>query len=322
MNAIERAMRIVAAVALSFAATEASSQNYPNQPIKLIHPYAAGGGPDIILRAFARSFAGNDWPNLVIENRPGGTGTIAAIATKRAEPDGYTLMAADTTSHALAVSLVGNLPYDPVKDFTPISMLFNFSALLAVPASSPAASVAEFAELAKQKPGGLTYASQGNGSSGHVLGVLFEKAVGVPIRHVPYRGAAPAMPDLLTGRVDFIFSSRGSLQSYIDSGQLRILATTSPNNEGSVPSLSQVGFPSVTLLAWFGLVGPANLPSAVSTKLHERTVNTLNLPEVVEMMKKNGVGPYPTSPDQMRNIIESDIKRLGAIGPDLARSTN
>ena len=322
MKPLELLGGLVIAFVLTLSHTAASSQTYPSQPIKILMPYAAGGGPDIMVRVFAKALAGNDWPSVVVENRPGGTGTIAAMATMRAEPDGYTLMAADTVSHALAVKLVENLAYDPVSDFTPITMLFTFPSLLAVPSTSPAKSVAELVELAKQKPGGLTYASQGNGSGGHVLGVLFQNAVGVPMRHVPYRGAGPAMPDLIAGRVDFIFSTRGSLQAFIDSDQLRILATSSPTRDGNIPSLSEAGFPDVNYVAWFGLVGPSNLPVTVSKTLHQRAVGALNLPLVIDAMNRNGLAPHPTTAERMREMIQSDIKRLGAVVPDILRSTN
>ena len=206
MKLLELLGALVFALGVTLTSTAASSQGYPSQPIKILMPYAAGGSPDIMVRVFAKALAGNDWPSVVVENRPGGTGTIAAMATKRAQPDGYTLMAADTVSHALAIKLVDNITYDPVSDFTPITMLFTIPSLLAASSTLSVKSVAELVELAKQKPGGLTYASQGNGSAGHVLGVLFQNAVGVPMRHVPYRGAGPAMPDLVSGRVDFIFS--------------------------------------------------------------------------------------------------------------------
>ena len=232
------------------------------------------------------------------------------------------LMAADTVSHALAIKLVDNITYDPVSDFTPITMLFTIPSLLAASSTLSVKSVAELVELAKQKPGGLTYASQGNGSAGHVLGVLFQNAVGVPMRHVPYRGAGPAMPDLVSGRVDFIFSTRGSLQAFVDSDQLRILATATPNRDGNIPSLSEAGFPHVHYVAWFGLVGPANLPPTVSKVLQERSVGALNSPDVLETMKRNGLPPFPTTSERMREMIQSDIKRLGTIVPDILRTTN
>ncbi len=304
---------VVAVMSVAGTATTVRAQPYPNQSIKIINPYAAGGGVEVMFRAFAQRMAGSDWPTIVTENRPGGTATIAAIATMQAKPDGYTLMAADTVSHALAVSMVKNLTYDPVKDFTLITLLYSFPAVLAVPADSPAKSVAELATLAKQKPGGLSYASQGNGTIGHVLGALFQKSVGVPMTHVPYRGAGPAMPDLVAGRVDFMFSTAGTMQPFVDSGKLRALANSSDRRMNDVAPMRDLGFPDVTYESWFALVGPAGLDPDVVLKLRERAHAALAAPDFVQLLQKAGMAPRPSTAQQLKDVIEADIKRLAPI---------
>ena len=297
----------------ALGADEARSQSYPSQPIRIIHPYGAGGGIETMVRSFALKLAGSDWPSLVVENKTGASGTIAATATKLSRPDGYTLMTADAVSHALSVSLIDNLPYDPVKDFTHITLLWTFPFLLAVPVDSPVRNVTELAELARQKAGGLDYASQGTGSGGHVLGALFQNAVGVKMNHVAYRGAAQAMPDLLSGRVDFMFSSVGTIQPYVTSGKLRVLANSSKEKLEGAPSMGELGYPSVHYEAWFGLVGPAGINAAIVKTIRDRALEALSSPELTNSLHAAGLFPNPTTPEQMRGLIESDIQRLAPI---------
>jgi tripartite-type tricarboxylate transporter receptor subunit TctC len=302
--------------------TAAQAQAFPSQPIKIINPYAPGGAVEVMVRAFAQKLAGTDWPPIVNENRPGASGTIAALATKQAAPDGYTLMAADTVSHALAISLVENLAYDPVKDFTPITLMWTFPTLLAVPTSSPAQTVTDLVELARRKAGGLAYASQGTGSAGHVLGALLQKAAGAPMSHVPYRGAGPAMPDLVSGRVDFMFSSVGTIQPFVQSGKLRVLANSSKERLNGAPSMTELGYPDVHYEAWFGLLGPARLDAAIVKTLRERAIAALSAPDLVETLHKAGLRPRPTTPEQMRELIQNDIKRLAPIVRDTLTKQN
>ena len=205
------------------------------------------------------------------------------------------------------------MSYDPIRDFTLITLLYAFPAVLGVPVNSPAKSVAELAALAKQKPGGLSYASQGNGTIGHVLGALFQKSVGAPMVHVPYRGAGPAMPDLAAGRVDFMFSTAGTIQPFVNSGKVRVLANSSTQRMNDIAPMSEQGFPDVTYKSWFALVGPAGLDTDVVAKLRGRAHAVLASPDFVQLMKTAGMAPRPSTPEQLKDLIQSDIKRLAPI---------
>ena len=307
---------IATGAAILWGAADARSQPYPRQPIRMINPYAPGGAVEAMSRIFAQKLAGSDWPQVVVDNRPGASGTIAALATKQAKSDGYTLMIADTVSHALAIGLVSSLAYHPVKDFTPITLLWTFATVLAVPTSSPAKTVRDLVELAKQKPGGLDYASQGTGSAGHVLGAMLQKVSGVPMNHVPYKGAGPAMPDLLAGRVDFMFSTVGTIQPFVDAGKLRILANSSKASMRDIPSVSELGYPDVHYEAWFGLVGPAGMDAQIVGAIHKRSVAALAFDDFRRALDKAGMVPRTTTPEEMRALIQDDIERLVPIVRD------
>src|SRR5262245_355183 len=178
----------VAAIVLLGAVAAATAQPYPTQPIRIFHNYAPGGGVDVTLRELAQKLTDTGWPQVVVENRPSAAGTLAGIATKQAKPDGHTLLLADLTSHAVSVSMIADLPYDPIKDFAPITLLWTFPSILAVPSGHPANSEDELVAHARSAAGGLSYASQGPGSGGHILGAMLQKATGAPMTHVPYRG--------------------------------------------------------------------------------------------------------------------------------------
>jgi tripartite-type tricarboxylate transporter receptor subunit TctC len=197
----------------------AAAQGYPNRPIHILTQFAPGGGVEVALRTLALKLGESGWPPVLVDNRPGGGGTVAAIEAKRARPDGYTLMLADIGSHAVTPNLISNRPYDPVNDFTPITLMWSFASTLAVPAASPAHSVADLIRLAKARPGGLNYASQGLGSGGQLLGAMLARAVAVPMTHVPYKGAGPAILDLIANRDDLMFASYGSVRAEVDAGQ-------------------------------------------------------------------------------------------------------
>src|SRR5262245_27998598 len=204
----------VAAIVLLGAVAAATAQPYPTQPIRIFHNYAPGGGVDVTLRELAQKLTDTGWPQVVVENRPSAVGTLAGIATKQAKPDGHTLLLADLTSQPVSVSMsmIADLPYDPIKDFAPITLLWTFPSILAVPSGHPANSVDELVAHARNTTGGLSYASQGPGSGGHILGAMLQKATGAPMTHVPYRGPAPAIVDLVAARVDFIYASYASLR--------------------------------------------------------------------------------------------------------------
>ena len=295
------------------------ASGYPTQPIRLLVPFAPGGGMESAVRLVTQKVTESGWPSLVVDNRPGGAGTVAALATKQAQPDGYTLMLAALSTHAINVSLVPDLKYDPLKDFTPVTVLFGYPSVLAVPSSSPAKSLADLVALAKTKPGGVNYGSPGTGTVAHILGLMLQKATNSNMVHVPYRGGGPAMLDLLAGRIDFTILNPSSILPNVESGQLRLLAVTSKtrfNALPDVPTMTELGYPEVDLDGWFGIVGPANLPSAIVNVLYTKFASVLNAPDLNGKLKEQGWVVNPISPERFRDLIKSDIVRTSRLLQD------
>jgi len=309
-------MAAATAAALVAITGAASAQSYPNRSVRMISAFAPGGGSDVALRIVAQKLAESGWPSVVVENRTGGSGVVAAMAVKQAEPDGYTLLQADASSFGINVTLVPDLPYDPLKDFTPITITWNFPSVLVVPVTSSAKTVADLIAMAKSKPGGVTYASQGMGSGGHLLGTMFQNALGVPMIHVPYKGAGQAMPDVAAGRVDYIFASLASIKPFIESKTVRALAVTSRKRIpelADLPTMTEAGQPSVFLDIWFGLVGPAGMPPDVVKAVNERVSQVLQQPDTIKRLAELGLYVETNTPEQYRELIRADIVRLGEV---------
>jgi tripartite-type tricarboxylate transporter receptor subunit TctC len=309
-------MTVALAALLMSAPAHAPAQTYPSQPIRVFHNYAPGGGVDVTVRVLAQKLTESGWPQVVVENRPSTAGTVASLATKQARPDGYTLLVGDITSHAISVTMVPDLPFDPVTDFSPITLLWTFPSILAVPAALPANSVRELIEHARTKSGGLSYASQGPGSGGHILGAMLAKASGAPMTHVPYRGPAPAITDLIAGRVDLIFASYASLKQHFDGGALKAIAISSRERLKELPELptmTEAGYPDVYLDVWFGLLGPAGLPEPIVKTLHDKIVGLLHTPDMSGKIAQQGWRLTTSTPDEFRALIKADIVRLGRV---------
>jgi tripartite-type tricarboxylate transporter receptor subunit TctC len=310
----------IAAIALSVSISLARAQTYPSQPIRLIVPFAPGGGMESAVRTVVQRINETGWP-MIVDNRPGGAGTIAALATKQAAPDGYTLMLIALSTHAINVSLMPDLKYDPVKDFSPITLLFSYPSVVAVPASSPAKSLADLVALAKSKPGGINYGSPGTGTVAHILGLMFQSATKAHMVHVPYRGGGPAMLDLLAGRLDFMIFNPSGVIPNVESGQLRLLAVTSRSRFrelADVPTMTELGYPDVYLDGWFGIAGPAGLPDEVVKALHGKFASVLNAPDLNRKLQEQGWVIDPVAPDEFRALIKNDIIRLGPLLKDAA----
>jgi tripartite-type tricarboxylate transporter receptor subunit TctC len=310
---MKRLAIIVACLAL---AGPSFAQNYPNKPVKFISAFAPGGGSDVALRIVAQKLMESGWPSPIVENRTGGSGVVAAMAAKQAPPDGYTLLQSDATAFGINVSLMPDLPYDPLKDFTPITLTWTFPSVLVVPAISPVKTVADLVALAKSKPGGVSYASQGMGSGGHLLGTMFQKVLGVPMIHVPYKGAGQAMPDVVAGRVDYIFASLASIKSYLDGSTVRPLAVTSRKRLPELPDLpttAELGLAPVFLDIWFGIVGPAGMPPDLVTSVNGQVRKVLHAPDTVKRLAELGLYVETTSPEEYRELIRADIARLGEV---------
>jgi tripartite-type tricarboxylate transporter receptor subunit TctC len=256
---------------------------------------------------------------IISDNRPGGAGNVAAVAIKNAPPDGYLLMMGHTGTHAVNPALYADLKFDPVKDFQPIAPLISFSNILVVPESSPVRSAAELIALAKARPDGLNYGSPGIGTGGHLMGSLLSKNTGAKLVHVPYRGVAPALTDLVAGRVDFMFSAYISGVAHIQAGTLRMLAIASRQRHPllpDLPTMAEIGYPEATMEQWFGLFAPAGTAAPVVQKLNGEFVKALQNDEVRKAILSQAVDVIAGTPDDLAGLVNRDIVRLGAVVKD------
>jgi tripartite-type tricarboxylate transporter receptor subunit TctC len=286
------------------------------RPITIIIPYTPGASADTLQRIVAKKVTERTGQVLVVESRPGGGGAIGAAVVKQASPDGHTLFQANAGTHAANAALYSTLPYDPVKDFKPITLMWSFPQLLAVPLDSPAKSVTDLVALAKAKPAGLSFASQGSGSGGHLLGEMLKVRTGANMVHIPYRGAGPAALDLAAGRVDFFFVSYSSVLPFLQAGKVRVLAVTAPEPLPALPeapTMRQAGFAGIELDAWFGLVAPAGTPDAVIAKLNGAFVHALGAPDIVRQIAEQGAQARANTPSEFAEFIASETERIGKI---------
>jgi tripartite-type tricarboxylate transporter receptor subunit TctC len=313
--------RTIAALAAllggALLAGPASTQDtYPSRPITLIVPFPPGGSADVVIRPVAAKVADALKQPIVIDNRSGGGGNIAAQVTKQAAPDGYTLFLTNMGVMSVNPILTPDMNVDPVKDFQPITPIISFPHILVVPPDSPVKTVADLAALAKSKPGGLSFGSQGVGSGGQILGEMFKTRLGVPMVHVPYRGAAPAATDIMAGRLDFLFTSYISIGEQAKAGKLRIVAIGGPKRidaEPGVPTMAEAGFPGLDLEMWHGMVGPAGLPAPIVNRLNAEFIKATRSPDILRIVEPQATDVFVTSPEAFGQRIAADTERLAKI---------
>ncbi len=285
--------------------------------ITIVVSVAAGGSSDLGMRTITAQVEKMGGPKIVIENRPGGGGVTATLGVKDAPPDGRTLMLASYATHVVNPAMAGGTQYDPIADFQPITTLFSFPVTLSVPAASEPKTVPELVAIAKRRSGGLAYASQGVGTAGHLLGELFRKSSGAPLIHVPYKGAAPAVIDLVAGRVDMMFVGILPSQQHLNTGTLRALAVTSRTRMRELPdapTMAEVGHPDVnTDFVWFGLMGPAKIPDATVRSLHELFAKAATSPEVRDKLAAQGISVESSTPAQFAARIKADSAKFGPL---------
>ena len=291
------------------------AQGYPSQPIKILVATPPGGIADLVGRTFAQKLS-EGGKAAVVENRTGAGGALAAEAAAKAAPDGHTLFVSMHQTNAILPHLVGKLSYDPLKDFAPILHATASANILVIHPSIPARTVNELVAYAKANPGKLTYASQGNGSSGHVVGEQFRKLAGINITHVPYRGAAPASQDLVAGHVSMMFDIVPLARTQIVAGTVRALAVASPQRLAAipdVPTMVEAGFPQIEGGPWFGLVAPAGTPRAIIELLNAEGVKAFSAPDVRDRFLSQGILLPLGTPEQYGAFIEAEYKRWGEI---------
>lgn len=313
--------------AVTWLTPTALAQTGSDQPVKIVVSLAAGGATDVGIRMLAKAYTDRTGQQIVVENRPGGGGTVAAMAVKQSAPDGQTLVVLDNGG-CCANPILNSVAYDATTDFKPVLMLWEYPLILVVAADSPIRSVKELIASAKSKRGGLTYGSQGVAAGGHILGEILSKAADVPLIHVPFRGAAPAAMEVSTGRVDMLFASYASVKPLIEDGKLRPIASSArPGTDVSVPgfeklpSMADEGFPSVTFGAWFMLLAPANTPASVIEKLNADFEKAQRSNEVTRGLKNlQMLVPKDTSPAAVRNRMTEEILTVSPIINNLRRN--
>jgi tripartite-type tricarboxylate transporter receptor subunit TctC len=320
MHATRRAMgrrRLLAAgAALPLAAGKAAAQGYPSRPVTIIVAYPPGGATDVVGRLVAERLRDRLGQPVVVDNRPAGGATIGMAAAARAAPDGHTLVIGN--GHTLSINpfLFADPGYVATRDFTPISLVCTTQNLVVVHPSVPVASLAELIAYAKARPGQLNYASTGSGSPGHLAAELFKSMAGIDMVHVPYRGAAPVLADMLSGRVQVYFAVPTSVTGVIRDGRLRALAVTGARRSAlfaELPTVQEAGLPGFVVESWYGLLGPAGLPPEVLSRLHRDTLAILQDPELRSRLAAGGLEPASSTPQEFAELIRTELDRWGPV---------
>ncbi len=305
-------LRPLFAAALLVLAGSALAQAWPSKPVRLIVPYPPGGSADILARAIGQKLAEGLGQQVVIDNRPGAGTAIGAEATAKAAPDGYTVMLGTVSSHAINPALTPGLKYDPVRDFAPVSLVASIPFALIVHPSLPVHSVKELIALAKSKPGALNFSSAGNGTSNHLAGELFKSMTGTYMVHIPYKGSAPALNDLIAGQVQLMFDLVLTTAPHVKSGAVRALAVTGRERSAAlpgVPTVAESGVPGYEVSAWFGIFAPAGTPTAVIGTLNAETVKALRQPDLRERMASQGAEPVTSTPEQFTAYVKEELAK-------------
>ena len=287
------------------------AQSYPSKAVRLIVPFPAGGATDIFARALSQKLGERLGQSLVVENRPGAGGTIGSDAVAKSAPDGYTLLLATSSTHSIGPSLNTRMPYDAVRDFSPIAHVGNAPSIMLVPNSSPARNVKDWIAYAKANPGKLNYASSGNGTIVQLTAELFKSQAGLFLVHIPYKGTALAMPDLISGKVDVIFDSLPTGLPHVKEGRLRALAVTTAKRTSLAPDLPTVAevLPGYESNTWFGLFGPKALPAEVLTKVNAAANQALADPEVKDKLARLGIDAVVSTPQQFAEMVATDTAK-------------
>jgi len=303
---------LFAALALALAAGGAPAQTFPSKPVRLICPFPPGGAVDIASRAVAAELTKSLGQPVTVENRPGAGGNIGGVEAARSAPDGYSLFMTTSGIQAINPALYKKMPFDPNKDLVPVSALVSLSNVLVVHPSVKANSVADVLALVRASPGQVTYASSGNGTSIHMSGELFKHLTGTNIVHVPYKGSAPAVTDLLGGQVQMMFDNIPSALPHIRAGKLRALATTGAKRDPALPDLptvAEAGVQGYESGVWFGLTVPAGTPKDVIAKLSAEAIKATKSPDFVRRMTELGYVILGTTPEQMAEMTRTELLR-------------
>jgi tripartite-type tricarboxylate transporter receptor subunit TctC len=309
-------IRWVAASTLAFAAAAASAQGYPNKPLRMIVGFSPGGGTDIVARVIGAKL--QEWYKeaVVVENRPGATGTIGADFVAKSAPDGYTLIMGHVNSHGIAPNLFAKLPYDAIRDFAAVAYVGYVPNVLAVHPSVPARSVRELVALAKNKPGAMNYASSGNGSTQHLAGEMFKQLTGTDIVHIPYKGSGDAIKDLLAGTVNMNFDTMPPVLSHIQSNRLRGLAISTPKRLAQlpdVPTFDEEGIKGFDVTNWYGVMAPGGTPREIVQKLNADINKAMQVPEVRARLEAVGTQLREQSAAEFDAFMKAEVAKYAKL---------
>ncbi|MDM0089598.1 MULTISPECIES: tripartite tricarboxylate transporter substrate binding protein [unclassified Variovorax] len=308
---------VAAAGALSLAPLAAQAQAaFPSKPITIIVPFSAGGTTDILARVVGLHMGTDLGQPVVVDNRAGAGGNIGGQAAARAPADGYTLFMGTVGTHAINQSLYKKMPFDPIKDFAPLSRVAMVPNLLVVNPGQPYKSVKELIAYGKANPGKINFGSSGNGSSIHLSGELFKQMTGVDMQHVPYRGSAPAVSDLLGGQISVMFDNMPSAIQHVKGGKLRALAVTTAKRSPAlpdVPTIAEAGVPGYEATSWFGLLAPAGTPAPIVAKLNAAILKALADPEVKKKLAEQGAESHGEKPEEFAAFIKSETAKWGKV---------
>ena len=306
-----RSVRWWGALLISLVAQTLAAQPYPTRPIRLVIPYPPGGPTDFVGRTVGQKLSQALGQQIVVDNRPGAGTIIGSELVARAAPDGYTLLFGTGGGTFLAPLMLPKVPYDPHRDFAPVSMLVQSPQVLVVHPSVAANSVSELVALAKAKPGALNFASVGTGTSPHLGGELFQSLAGIKLVHVPYKGTAPAITDLISGQVHIMFTSMPTVLAHVQAGRLRLLGTGGAKRSAVIPDAPPIAetLPGFDLVTWYAIFAPAHTPDAIIRRLNAEIVKALADPESRDRLAAQGLEPTPMTPEELRRYTRQDSSR-------------
>ena len=308
---------IIAAGATPLA--NAADEAYPSKPIRLVVPFPAGGPLDVVARAIGQKLTDAWGQPVIIDNRPGAGGNIGADLVAKSAPDGYTILEGALSTHAVNVSLYGKMPYDPIRDFAPITLVAVTPNVLVLNPSVPANSVQELIAYAKAHPGKLSFGSGSNGSAGHLAGEAFKAEAGVDMVHIPYKGGAPAMQALLAGDTQLMFDNLSNSTPQLKAGKIKALAVTTAKRSAlapELPTLAEAGLPGLDIYTWWGFLAPAGTPKEIIAKWNAEVMRILVTPEMKAFFAQQGAEPAPTSPEEFSALIRREITKYAKIVKD------
>ena len=303
-------------LALAAVVFDAHADGYPAKPIRFVEPYPAGGPLDTVARLLGQKVSESAKQPVIVDNKPGAGGNIGADAVAKAPPDGYTILMGAVATHAINPTLYASMPYDSVRDFAPVTQVASTPNVLVVHPAVPASTVREFIAYAKSNPGKLNFGSGSTGSAGHLAGELFKSMAGVDMTHVPYKGAAPAMNDLIGGQIQLMFDNLASSLAQVRGGKIRALAVTTAQRSAlapELPTIAESGLPGFDISTWFGVFVPAGTPREVVDRLHAEFAKALAAPDIREKMLNLGAEPVASRPEEFAAYIRAEADKYARV---------